>query len=297
MGKCEAQCNRSQIGPWYDLVLTYLNTSNFVVRPVRTQGKTVYDVKLRPSAHLDLTQLSNPSLTDFRLRAEQKLHQLYVQIGRQMYPDSNVSEYIPSMFMSFRLGSRGWEWFCEADTMRLGLCELDPVPLLGMLLQDSIQTGTRLFQGSCLIPVHLNLTLETGGLEIQTHAMTLLVNTRCQTVWLFDPQGSLATSSFPSGQALDQSLLRMLRQVCQKINYQSKGYLCPRCNFQTDNPVYCYIWTSWVELLAVLNPWMTPRSLGAYLSSRHRHFHRENLKRQTAIQFGHYLREIDRENT
>jgi hypothetical protein len=292
MNNCSTKCSPKNIGKWYDLVIDHLNTTNFVIRP-SSGSKAVYDIRLRTNHTLDLPQLAVTKLTSFRLRAEEKLHRIYVQVAKLMYPSSQIDGYIPSLFMSFRLTGGGWEWFCEAETMRLGLCQLDPVPLLSVLLNDSIEVGTNLFKGSCVIPVHLNLTLDTGDLRTHTHAMTVIVNTKCLTLWLFDPQGNLGASSFPSGFKLQHQLDQILDRVCRKLNYKYQGYLTPHCNFQTDNPVFCFIWTSWVELLTILNPWMTPKSMASYLQRRYRNMQRDNSKRDTANTFGHYLREID----
>lgn len=292
MNNCSTKCSPKNIGKWYDLVIDHLNTTNFVIRP-SSGSKAVYDIRLRTNHTLDLPQLAVTKLTSFRLRAEEKLHRIYVQVAKLRYPSSKIDGYIPSLFMSFRLTGSGWEWFCESETMRLGLCQLDPVPLLSVLLNDSIEVGTNLFQGSCVIPVHLNLTLDTDDLRTNTHAMTVIVNTRCLTLWLFDPQGNLGASSFPSGLKLQHQLDLILSRVCRKLNYKYQGYLTPHCNFQTDNPVFCFIWTSWVELLTILNPWMTPKSMASYLQRRYRNMQRDNSKRDTANTFGHYLREID----
>lgn len=290
----DSKCNPKQVGKWYDLVIEYLDTTSFAIRPTRTSGlsKPVYDVRLRHEHHFDPTQLTNPSLAQFRLRAEQKLHTIYVEVAKQMYPNSKITDYIPSIFTAFRVRGSQWEWFCEADTLRLGLCELDPVPLLSMLLLDSIRTGTKLFRGSCVIPVHLNLTLDTGDLQQHTHAMTLVVNTKFHTIWMFDPQGTLTQGSFLYGHTLDRAVTSLLDRVSTKINYRFKGYLTPGCNFQTDNPIFCYLWTTWVELLTILNPWMTPQGIAGYLQSRYSKLDSLQDKRRTAIQFGHYLREI-----
>jgi hypothetical protein len=295
MSGCDANCNPKQVGKWYDLVIEYLDTTSFAIRPTSNSGtsRPVYDVRLRSEHSSDPTQLSNPSLTQFRLRAEQKLHQIYVKVAQQRYPHARITEYPPSLFVSFRLSGNQWEWFCEADTLRLGLCHLNPVPLLSVLLTDSISTGKKIFKGSCLIPIHLNLTLDTGELNQQTHAMTVIVNTKCQTIWLFDPMGNPSFSTFPAGNGLDATVTQLLKRVSNHINYTFKGYLTPNCNFQTDNPIFCYLWTTWVELLAVLNPWLTPKSLAKYLQHRYRDLHRQGTKRSTALQFGHYLREID----
>ena len=124
------------------------------------------------------------------------------------------------------------------------------------------------------------------------HANSLIVNTKCKRIGLFEPQGRLAKFPVANSWQLETELHRQLTSICKQLGYQFIGNISPQCDFQDDNQELCFLWTTWVELISVVNPWLTPQQIGSYLRHRYHKLVKRPSRRQLALMFANYLREI-----
>ena len=56
------------------------------------------------------------------------------------------------------------------------------------------------------------------------------------------------------------------------------------------------MWTTWIELLVVLNPYLTPQNISKYLDYRYKKLLKTQSLKKTMISFSIYIKEIIDEN-
>jgi hypothetical protein len=296
MDSCSQKCTPDKIGNWYNIIKESLDTRSFLIQDssFKTQsGKKiipVLDVRLRRSASL-LTPSTVPQAIQSRLSAEKKLHQMYLNAMQKRTGLNNRGPSVNSVYLSINYESGKWFVFCDAEEEYLGLCNHNIQRSLVNQLRKAIQNSRHLHQGSCCLPVHLSLTLFTAGGNMN-HANSLIVNTKCKRIGLFEPQGRLAKFPVANSWQLESELHRQLTSICRQLGYQFIGNISPQCDFQDDNQELCFLWTTWVELVSVVNPWLTPQQIGSYLKHRYRKLVKRPSRRQLALMFANYLREV-----
>ena len=150
----------------------------------------------------------------------------------------------------------------------MGYVKKPIIKFLGEQLHTSLNQGKLLFNNSCCIALHIGWTFYYNNNKI-THANTLLINPKCNESWLFEPQGTILNFDIPIENVLKKRIYNILFNINKNNNINYKGYLTPKCNFQKDNYNLCYMWTTWLELLVVLNPYLTPNNIAKYLNYRY----------------------------
>lgn len=290
MNSCHKNCRRDKIGKWYNIVFNKLSTKNFIIR--KSRGKNgILDIRARNHINIDYTFNNFRDMANTRVMAENKLHTIYLNSARAC-SEGVCSKYpITSIYLTFRYNRGQWNLVCENDELAVGLCGNPIKHYAATQLDGAIRESKLLHQNACCLAIHLALTF-IDGFNKDTHANTLLVNPKCMTISHFEPQGSLNTFKINNVLNLTNSLTNSLRAICKGIGYNYIGYLTPNCNFQDDNPEFCYLWTTWVELLAVLNPWVIPLNIGKYLRLRYQKLKSRTSRGAQAITFAKYLREI-----
>lgn len=296
MEPCAKNCTPSKIGKWYQIVRDHLDTRSFTVKDSSfntvsgNQNISVLDIRLNPSSS-HLTPLDTQSAIKYRLSAERILHQLYLMAVNKRNSASQVGPSINSVYMSLKYTYPNWRVFCDKEEQALGLCKQDIQASLVSQLRQAINLSKTLHQGSCCLPIHLSLTLfsERG---ILNHANSLLINTKCKRIGLFEPLGRISKFRLSQSQLLEYELHRCLSQLGKQLGYKFIGNITPQCNFQDDNSELCYLWTTWIEWLSVVNPWLTPAQIGYYLNHRYQKLRQRPSRRYLALMFANYLKEI-----
>ena len=295
MNNCAKNCRPDKIGEWYHQVKNNLSTDHFYVAKTslskRNGKQVIFDIRNRLGRDTTSKFNSIKELTNIRIVAEDSLHRLYLKSARACRLGSCSKYPITSLYLTFRCNNGHWELVCERDELKVGLCGNPIIHYATSQLDSAIREANRLHENSCCLAIHLTLTF-IDDFSSSSHANTLLINKNCRTISHFEPQGKLTNFSLPYISDLQKCLTRTLNNIANKLSYEYKGYLTPYCNFQDDNPEFCYIWTTWVELLAVLNPWLVPSIIGKYLETRYRRLSNRSSRGYLAVMFAKYLREI-----
>ena len=293
MNNCSKNCRRDKIGKWYNIVKKNLTTENFFIRKSSFQKKTggIYDIRLNTDSGVLRKFNSVSDIINTRVTAENKLHDLYLNSAKKCH-NGNCARYsVTSIYLNFRYNTNNWDLQCEKDEFNVGLCGDPILHYAAEQLSGAIREAKLLHENSCCLAVHLGLTFN-DTFQKSTHANTLFVNTNCKTISHFEPQGKLIHFNISQVTDLQYRVEDTLSKICKEIGYKYTGYMTPNCNFQDDNPEFCYLWTTWVELLAVLNPWIIPKNITKYLEYRYKKLKSRSSRGELAVMFAMYLREI-----
>ncbi len=294
MSNCSRNCRRDKIGEWYETVKANLDTPNFSVRKSKFSKKNgeLYDIRFTGNSTSGLRKFNTINdMINTRVQAENKLHSIYLASARGC-SYGNCSKYpITSIYLNFKYHHHQWSLQCDNDEFKVGLCGEPILHYAAEQLSGAIREAKLLHENSCCLAIHLGLTF-TDTFEKHTHANTLLINTNCRTISHFEPQGKLNFFQVSAKESLQSSVINTLTKISKEIGYQYKGYMTPSCNFQDDNPEFCYLWTTWVELLAVLNPWLIPKTISKYLEYRYKKLRVRNSRGELVVLFAMYLREL-----
>ena len=91
---------------------------------------------------------------------------------------------------------------------------------------------------------------------------------------------------------LYNKIIGLLSNICKECGFKFKNYLTPDINLQDDNPDLCFMWTTWLELLILLNENITGSILAQYINFKYnKQLLRTSRKRQMIL-FANYLNEI-----
>ena len=268
-----------------------LETTQFYIRHSRSHE--VLDVRLREGVSHS-TLLKRPlAPISVRLAAEQRLHELYIESSTACRRGRCSVTPISSLYISVRYGNGHWNIVCDPQEKQLGLCGTPPLDYFARQLRLALREASKLHEGGRCIAIHIALSL--GNTE--THANTLLLDTKTKHAWRFEPLGNFVygfrSSLLPNLTQLHHIIEISLRDILTIIGYRYKGELSTSSPFQDDNPDLCYLWTTWVEFLAALNPQIPPLKLGKYLDYRYGHsIVKGRSRRQMILLFSHYLQDL-----
>lgn len=272
-------------------------TPHFEIRKSRHSSR-LQDLRLRRSVSPSQILRQPLAPVSVRLAAEQKLHRLYLASSRSCRSGRCSRTPITSLFITLRYSEHGsihsyngtWQLQCDAQELQLGLCGNPVVHHLSEKLHAAIRESRLLHTGDRCLGIHIAWTFESPN-GVDTHANTLLVNARSHQAWLFEPQGRIRNGfRLVAIDALENQIHTTLREALRGSGYQYRNYLTESCNFQNDNLELCYLWTTWIELLVVLNPSLTPTKLAEYLRYRYRRLSEPGQSRREMItMFAHYL--------
>ncbi len=289
MSGCAKNCRRDKIGLWYGIVREQLETNSFGIDTSHYSKNDIFDIRCHSPQTLS-NYWGPGELARIRVSAEKYLHRIYLTSAQACFHGSCSKYPITSLYLTLKYEGGTWRLVCQAEELEVGLCGNPVIHYASQQLEGAIKEAKRLHENSCCLAIHLALTL-IDGYNNTTHANTLLVNPKCHTIHHFEPLGRLDFPVSQSGQ-LQHVLKSSLSKMSGKLGYRYAGYLTPYCNFQDDNPEYCYLWTTWIELLAILNPWQIPANLGKYLEYRYRKLRTRSSRGEQALMFACYLKEI-----
>ena len=299
MNKCLFKCDPKYIGNWYNTIIDNLETDNFKIQKsnyfVKISSGNINLLDIRKKKNKNIIGISDNDMIYNRIQAEKILHKLYLRSSDkcQNYKCSNVP--ITSLYITMEYVDNQWKLVCDSDEKSLGLCTTPIISFLGDKLYDAIEESKLLFDNACCHAIHIAWTFYYNNNKI-THANTLLVNPKCNNSWLFEPQGSILNFNLQKSNALKTKINQIFREINNLSNISYKGYLTPNYNFQKDNYNLCYMWTTWIELLVVLNPYLTPQNISKYLDYRYKKLLKTQSLKKTMISFSIYIKEIIDEN-
>ena len=152
----------------------------------------------------------------------------------------------PFLIMSFQRNNREWEWFCERDSLKLGICNKNPFSKFVTELKKLIFIF-KLKNKNKIISFHLNLSIYS--FKLFTHANTIIIDLSKKRIYIYDPLGTI--NNLVPG--FSYFFLETWRKISRKLNLEFSGYFTPNLNFQIYDYLLCGYWTSWMEILIVLN--------------------------------------------
>lgn len=277
---------------WYMAVRKGLDKPPFEIRKSRFQSRnSIYDVRLQRGGVAPRIRHCPRSV---RIIAERSLHSLYKRSSSACRSGKCSTTSITSVFITVKQSGGNWTFSCNGSELRLGLCGNPIIHNLAEQLQAAIRESKLLHPSSKGIGIHIAWTFIPDVGPVSTHANTFLFEASTKQTWLFEPQGTIERmGGIPNAIGLKQTIQSSLTDVSKRIGYRYNGYLTPDCNFQDDNQELCYLWTTWLEFLVVLNPTCKIRELAEYIQYRYTSFHRRGISRRHIVtQFTHYLASV-----
>lgn len=162
----------------------------------------------------------------------------------------------PCIFLSFRKTYGIWNLFCEPSFEKLDLCQSNPYK--NIILEINIIKQLLITKNIKTFPIHLSLTIYENSNQL-VHANTLIISDN--KLYLFEPKGSITRIVSD----IKSSLFKSLQIIARKCNLKFIGYLSENLNFQGNNNTICYLWTSWFEILIMLNSKKKPEQIKNYM--------------------------------
>ena len=287
-----SKCNKNKIGKWYHIVKSRLETDSFKIKESKFKSKhnqSIIDIRNINSSLNNFNSVNE--MINTRIVAENKLHNLYLTSARQCDTGRCSSNPITSIYLTFRLNSSNWHLVCTDDDLNVGLCGNPILHYIAGQLSGAIREANLLHEKSCCLAIHLGLTFIANN-SVNSHANTLLINPKARSISHFEPQGKIINFQLPYTNKLQTAIINTLQSISKENGYKYTGYISPNCNFQDDNPEWCYLWTTWLELLVILNPWVIPKNIGNYLEYRYKRLISRSSRGNQVVMFAKYLREL-----
>lgn len=166
---------------------------------------------------------------------------------------------LPCFFLSYKFTYNGWELFCEPDFMALSLCEANPYKKI--ILEIKILKQLLLSNNFQILPIHLSLTIYHNSQQL-VHANTLVLDGKGNLV-IFEPKSTI--NNLVPG--FKNFFFKSINQIAKKTNLNLRGYINPYANFQGINNDLCYLWTSWFEIICLLNHKRTITELTKFIKN------------------------------
>ena len=243
------------------LLLENLNTTRY---RFKKHKNNIYDVL--PISNINNNSIIN-HISNVRLLAEEKFYEIFLLLSKYCQTNQCPLSCTTHLYLDLEYQADNWNFVCEKQTELVGLCSYPIRQFLTQKLARAIKDCNKLFTERRCLAIHVNLSLKVGQSEI-VHANTLIIDKIQRKIWLFDPQGKLNMINIPKISQLHRRLHQMLLLISNKNNYKYLGYFTPYLNCQQDDHDLCFLWTSWVELLVLINFNLKPLKLQSHLISQ-----------------------------
>ena len=267
MYNCQNECKPEKNKKWNKKIREILSTPNYNIKKTKFMinrlNRPILDIR-KTNINKNIYSLPKEQIVLLRLDIEKKLHNIFLKTSQVCVKQKCSLHPINRLYINFIYNNKDWILNCDSDEISVGLCKYPVVNFLKSQLLVAILEADKLFPNSCCLPIHISWSFKYQG-NIFHHATTLVVNNKCKTTILFDPLGTIVNLPLIDIYKLKNNILKIINIVCESNDYKFKGYITPDINFQDDNPDMCFVWTSWLELLVVINPWLTTSELKNYL--------------------------------
>ena len=183
----------------------------------------------------------------------------------------------PFLMMNFYKKQNEWLWYCPIQSECLLFCQKNPLDFFILDLK-SIISLIKLNKKIKIVPIHLNLTF----LDIKeiNHANTIILDLENKSIYIFEPKGT--TDNLVYGTM--SNFIYYWKLICSKINWTFNGYFSPNINYQLYDNNLCFLWTSWIEILIILNKFTNLLIIKNYLNNKYN----KNILNEIKI-IGNYL--------
>lgn len=175
---------------------------------------------------------------------------------------------VSSLFFSFLQNLNGqWELFCENDFYQVGLCDRYPINQLILELETIITLVKLDGSKANILPIHINLRIHSNSI-IHTHANVLLLDFKNKNLYLFEPKGNFNNflNYLPT---FSSSYKNIFTKIANKLQWKFNGYFLNDCNFQGLDNDTCYLWTSWFEIICLLNYMNDTKNIKKYFRNQY----------------------------
>jgi hypothetical protein len=264
------------------LLIENLNTSQYTFKK---RKDNIFDVLPISNSN---NNISIHHLSNVRLLAEEKFYEIFLLLSKYCKTNQCPLSCTTHLYLDLEYHHNNWSFVCEKQTELVGLCSY-PIPhFLTQKLSKAIKDCNKLFRERHCLAIHVNLSLKVGLVET-VHANTLIIDKLKRKCWLFDPQGKLNMTNIPNISQLHRTIHSMMLLIGNKNNYRYLGYFTPTLNCQRDDHELCFLWTSWVELLVLINFNLKPSNLQSHLVSQ---LQSNYNNKDFILGFHHYLQDF-----
>jgi hypothetical protein len=276
--------NKKYFKHWKSIIQNQFNTDTCIIMDNELSIHNVLDIK-KQNTFKSVNMPNNLQMV--RNNSEKIIYKKIKNIYGLHYKKIDI---IKTIYLVFKYIQNKWILVCNYEERRVGLCNNPIQDFIGLTIKEIIDMP--MYKVFNCIPIHINLEFIYSDILRLNHANTLLIFKSTGHGYLYEPYGKLNNIFFEYSSLPELELETIFRNIFSKLKLRYIGYLTPQFNFQLDNDSYCFLWTTWVELILLINPLIQEKKVINFFRKKYYNIISETTTRMFILDFSKYLNSL-----